>query len=423
VHGFGRRSPIITADWTVTVRIGVYLLGLDPQYVGGLSTYAIGLVNGLIKNGGAYDVVVFVDADDGAALRPRIGTSPHARVVAVARPSNAMIERITAMPGASVFHVSVRNWRRRAVAEQIESECDAVIFPLGCMATYDLHVPSIVSFHDLQHEVYPRFFSWRELRARRVLYGANFRYATLIQASSAAVRDEALRVYRDRLTPERIVIIPEGVDYAAFSVDGSMEALDTYGLPPEFLFYPAQFWRHKNHLRVLEALDLIRTREAVTIPLVLTGADYGCLGAVQRFLANRKLDAQVFLLGRVAYPVLRALCRRASYVLSASLYESSCLPILEAAASGAALLVSDIAPNRESAKTFRLRMFDPNNVENMATVISTAWRERDKNGEASAQNREAARQFDWVEIARRYLQQIRCLEPDRDERGALRKYT
>src|SRR5688572_28148468 len=33
-----------------------------------------------------------------------------------------------------------------------------------------------------------------------------------------------------------------------------------HGLPERYLFYPAQFWPHKNHKRIVEALALLRDR-------------------------------------------------------------------------------------------------------------------------------------------------------------------
>jgi hypothetical protein len=33
---------------------------------------------------------------------------------------------------------------------------------------------------------------------------------------------------------------------------------DRHKLPNKFLFYPAQFWAHKNHIRLLEALATVR---------------------------------------------------------------------------------------------------------------------------------------------------------------------
>jgi len=387
------------------MRIGVYLAGLNPTYVGGLTTYAVGLLNGLISNHRGCQIVIFVNVDARRFLADRIKIAPHAAFVSIDEPVRSVTERLTLLPGFDRFHVRMRNWRMRRVADQIAAECDVVLFPLCFMATYRLRVPSIVSFHDLQHEAFPQFFSWRALRARRVLFDATFRHASLIQASSVAMKNDALRVYRDYLVPERVTVIPEGVDYAAFSSPSAEDARGTYGLPGEFMFYPAQLWHHKNHLRLLEAIDLVWTKEATKIPLVLTGAEYEAAQAIRGLIADRGLGDLVFVLGKVPFPALLSLYRQASYVVSASLHESNCLPVLEAAASGSPIIVSDIPANRESAQAFRMRLFDPFDVERIATVLSEAWNNRHANQESVRANREAARRHDWTVVAGMYLDQ------------------
>jgi glycosyltransferase involved in cell wall biosynthesis len=391
------------------MRIGVYLAGLNPNYVGGLTTYAIGLLNGLISNHRGWRIVVFATEDVRRFLADRIDIAPHVVFVAVDERSTSVAERLTLLPGLDIFHEYIRNRRMIRVADQMAAECDVILFPLCFMATYRLRVPSIVSFHDLQHELFPQFFSWRALRARRVLFDATFRHASLIQASSIAVKNDALRVYRGRLVPERVTVIPEGVDYAVFSGPNDGDARKTYGLPDEFMFYPAQLWHHKNHLRLLEAIDLVWTREATKIPLVLTGAEYEAAPAIRSFVADRGLDDRVFVLGKVPFPSLLSLYRQASYVVSASLHESNCLPVLEAAASGTPIIVSDIPANRESAQMFRLRLFDPFDVDSIATSLSEAWSHRDANQEAISANRETALRHDWTVVAAMYLDQAERL--------------
>ncbi|MBW4052024.1 MAG: glycosyltransferase family 4 protein [Proteobacteria bacterium] len=386
------------------MRVGVYLCGLDPTYMGGLKTYAAGVVKGLVASTRGHQVAVFVSEEVGSEILKQLPDASRATVVPVRMPGGRLIDGLTRLPGLERLHVPVRNRRMRPISALLESQCDIVLFPLSFMATYRLRVPSIVSFHDLQHESYPEFFSWRVLRDRRVRFGATFRHATMLQASSNAMKQEALRVYGHCVAPERIGVIPEGVDYEAFSAEPGVDCHKEYGVPDEFLLYPAQLWHHKNHLRLLQALDRIRSREACSIPLVLTGGEFEAAPAVRRFIVERDLAKQVFLLGKVPYAALRALYRRATYVLSASLHESSCLPVLEAAASGSPLIVADIPPNRESARVFKLRLFDPVDVESIASTLSEAWGARYLNEQAVGSNREAARQYDWPVIADMYLE-------------------
>jgi glycosyltransferase involved in cell wall biosynthesis len=385
------------------MRVGVYLVELNPEYAGGLTTYAVGLVNGLLDNTRGHEVVLFVSDRGRPLLTERVKKAAAARFVTVDAPARGTAELLTALPGLGLFHPAVRNRRMAQVAEQIAAHCEVVLFPLCFMATYRLKVPSIVSFHDLQHETFPQFFNWRSLRARRVRFGATFRHASVIQASSQAMKQEALRVYGDRLTPERIAVIPEGVDYSEFAAPSGDDARARYNLPQEFVFYPAQLWPHKNHLRLLEALLRLRTRNGVEIPLVLTGSEYEAAPAVRAFVAQHAMNGQVFLLGRVPYPALRSLYEQTSYVISASLHESNCLPLLEAAASGSAVILADIPPNRESAQVFRVRLFDPLDINSIAATLLEAWAQRHENQPAVEANRAVARRFDWSVIANLYL--------------------
>jgi glycosyltransferase involved in cell wall biosynthesis len=399
------------------VRVGVYLGGLNPDFAGGLKTYTIGLVSGLMRNARGHDTVVFVGDEVRQELAERVGSRANASFVSPPAIPGSLLERLTMLPGLDVFHVPMRERRMRRLTEFLEARCDVVLFPLCFMATYRLRIPSIVSFHDLQHEKYPSFFSWRHMRARRVRFGATFRHATVLQASSNAMKAEALEVYGDRLTEGRIAVIPEGVDFAEFAAAPSPDWRAGYGVPDEFLLYPAQMWHHKNHLRLLQALEQLRSGAGIRIPLVLTGGEYEAAPAIRGFIRDRHLADQVFVLGRVPYPVLRGLYRQASYVLSASLHESSCLPIFEAAASGSPLIVADIPPNRESAQTFKLRLFDPLDVASIAAGLLEAWENRHRNRESVDANREAARNFDWTIIADMYLQRAEQLVCNREVKG------
>jgi glycosyltransferase involved in cell wall biosynthesis len=315
---------------------------------------------------------------------------------------------MTLLPVLSARHEQARNRRMQTIAEEIAARCDVALFPLCFMPSYRLRVPSIVSFHDLQHETFPQFFSWRSLRARRVLFGATFRHASVMQASSLAMKHEALRVYGDRLLPDRIAVIPEGVEYSLFAATADADARALYGLPEEFLFYPAQLWHHKNHMRLLQALDALAD-SGLRIPLVLTGAEYEAGPAVRQFIADRGFAKQVFVLGKVPFGSLLSLYQQATYVISASLHESNCLPLLEAAASGTPILAADIPANRETAAIFRLPLFDPLDIGNIVSMLESAWHARHDQSQAVAQNRDTVRRFDWAGVADLYMGHAQAL--------------
>ena len=121
-----------------------------------------------------------------------------------------------------------------------------------------------MTVHDLQHELYPQFFSRAELAYRRVLYRQPVTLEPDRRSPSPSTPARRCST-RYGLDPTRVVAIPLGVDHDRLTPgDGPREP---------FLLYPANPWPHKNHARLYEAFALVR-RERPELRLVLTGTGH-----------------------------------------------------------------------------------------------------------------------------------------------------
>src|SRR3974390_897693 len=120
------------------MRVGVCLIDLNPTYVGGLTTYAAGLVNGLLENGRGHQVILFASDQIPATFAGRINAASGNAVAILDVPRRSIVERLTALPGLDAFHPGMRNRRMQGVAEQIASRCDVLLCPLGFMPSYQL---------------------------------------------------------------------------------------------------------------------------------------------------------------------------------------------------------------------------------------------------------------------------------------------
>ena len=148
---------------------------------------------------------------------------------------------------------------------------DALHFPLTLAIPRGTGVPAATSILDLQHELFPQFFSRAERAYRRVAYRAAVRESRLVIAISEHVKETI--VERLGVPPERVRAIHLGID---------LERLRPGEEPREpFLLYPANGWPHKNHRRLLEAFALLR-RERPELRLVLTGSGLERLPATGR---------------------------------------------------------------------------------------------------------------------------------------------
>src|SRR5438270_4244054 len=197
--------------------VGISLLTLVPGVVGGSETYARELVRALARVG-ELDYRVFVptiavDAADG--LPSRVVTSYPA--------GHSSPRRAAAMAFAAAAPWPVR--RQLSLGE-----LDAIHFPLSVMLPPVSRPPAVTTVLDVQHELYPRFFSRAELAYRRVVYGWTVRRSRIV----ITISEHAARglVERLRLDPSRVRPIHLGLDHGRFRPDPSVSR-------EAFLLYPA----------------------------------------------------------------------------------------------------------------------------------------------------------------------------------------
>jgi glycosyltransferase involved in cell wall biosynthesis len=345
--------------------IGISLLTLVPGVVGGSETYARELVRALARVG-ELEYRVFT-----TSLAPDAADGLPSQAVRHYRASSTLPGRLLAMTSAAVSPAL----RRELELDRLE----ALHFAMTVAIPPVSEPPTVVTLQDLQHELQPQFFSRAERAWRRVVYRPSVRRARLVIVPTEHVRETA--VQRLGLDPERLRVIPYGVDHERFRP----------GTAPRepFLLYPANRWPHKNHDRMLEAFVLVR-RERPDLQLVLTGSGH-------EELAESR--------GYVSRDELADLYTRASALVFPSLYEGFGLPPLEAMASGCPVAVSNGGSLPEVCGN-AARLFDPTSVEAIAEAVLDVLADPEP---YSRRGLERAAEFTWERSARDHEQVYREL--------------
>jgi glycosyltransferase involved in cell wall biosynthesis len=269
-------------------------------------------------------------------------------------------------------------------------------------------VPTVYSIHDIQQVHFPEFFTPEEHAVREASFAKCVDHATVIQASSRSMARDFCDHFV-KLNESNVEVIPEGVDIELFSRDPKRDVSERYGLPDSFLFTPAQLWHHKNHVTILKALRRLRDR-GIALPWVLTGAEYNAAEAIFEFVRENGLDDQVFYLGVVPFEDVIALHHRARLLVTASLYESSSLPVLEAAAAGTPVVAGAIPPHEEMAEHLEMRLFAPLDDEELAAVLEEAWADEATRRAQAEANRDGVQRYSWDNAALMYVQLFERLE-------------
>jgi glycosyltransferase involved in cell wall biosynthesis len=231
-----------------------------------------------------------------------------------------------------------------------------------------IDLPYLTIVLDLQHRKQPWFpevSEYGEWNTRERLLSPFLRRAAGIIVGTQTGKREVAHFFQ--VPDERIHILPHPTPDYGQSLSASEEIAPDPTLQPGFLFYPAQFWAHKNHVNLLLALKHLAD-EGLKIPLVLTGSDFGNQPFVKERIAELDLGEQIKILGFVDQGQLKWLYKNALALSYLSYFGPENLPPLEAFALGCPVLASKVDGSEEQLGDAAL-LVDPKNPREIASAV------------------------------------------------------
>lgn len=224
---------------------------------------------------------------------------------------------------------------------------------------------------DFQHMRLPQFFSTRERRARSRDFASMCRHATSILLSSASAQRDLAAFDAGAVAKSRILRFVANVPHPRKLA--SRAALEQkYGFQGRYFFLPNQFWIHKNHRVVIEALPILKKRGSPAAVLASGNpSDYRHPGHYASLLSLvRSLGVEDCFrpLGVVPYADLVALMWHSIAVINPSRFEGWSSTVEEAKSLGVPLLLSDIDVHREQQAAAAV-YFDPDDAEALARAM------------------------------------------------------
>lgn len=222
---------------------------------------------------------------------------------------------------------------------------DVAYFAAPAFARLD--VPYVFTLWDVGHRAIPEFpemrsgrdpWTHREALCRTMLGQASF-VVTGNQTGAAEVRE----LYG--LSAEKVVAVPfPNPDFSSVA-----EEPPAWLPAAPFLFYPAQFWPHKNHVTLLHALARLSIRGGggAGLHLVLVGANKGNAAHIAAVARALGIADRVHFPGFVRRGELKAIYRRTTALVFPSLLGPNNLPPQEAALLDCPMVLSDLPGHRE----------------------------------------------------------------------------
>lgn len=250
---------------------------------------------------------------------------------------------------------------------------------------FSYRLPFVVPIFDLNHRLQPEFpevSAFGEYSSREHYYINTCRFATLVLVDSEMGKEDVIRFYGDFIDEDRIRILPYYPPFEGRALPDQKE-LDRvrakYLLPQRYFFYPAQFWPHKNHKLILQAIKLIADETGDIVPVVFCGAYWTYTMALNfKELMEQAVKFgiadRVRYLGSVPDEDMAALYTLSAGLVMPTFFGPTNIPPLEAWHLGRPVITSDIRGLREQNGDASL-LVDPRSPQALAEAMQRLWRD------------------------------------------------
>jgi glycosyltransferase involved in cell wall biosynthesis len=271
----------------------------------------------------------------------------------------------------SIGNFLVERWHKKYTLTSLKTDRIDIILSLtpNCPTA---EYPYIIMVWDLQHKLqsyFPEVSAAGEWDRREKSYTKMLSRAAFIIIGTETGKAEVQRFYQ--VPAERIKVIPFFTPQLALTEDPIDRDISiVYNLPNRYLFYPAQFWPHKNHVNLLLAIKCLKEKYNLELPLVLVGSDKGNESYVKSIVQELDLSAQVFFLGFVPQADMAPLYRNAFALIFPSFFGPDNLPPLEAMALGCPVIAANVSGAAEQLGDAAL-LVDPKQPEEIAATINS----------------------------------------------------
>jgi glycosyltransferase involved in cell wall biosynthesis len=256
----------------------------------------------------------------------------------------------------------------------VKLNCNLWIFPSQDTWSYLIPVPAIGTIYDLMHRYekqFPEVSAYGKYGSRERHYRNMCRWSAGLLVDSEVGQHHVLESYH--VDPEKIKVLPFVAPKYISGNNAAGNAKKDFQLPGKYFFYPAQFWEHKNHGRLVRAIYSLKDQHP-DIMFVFVGSRKNGYQATIKLVNQLDVNQHIKVLGYVPDAVMPELYRGARAMIMPTFFGPTNIPPLEAMTLGCPVAISDIYGMRQQLGNAAL-YFNPNSVKEITTVMKRLWQD------------------------------------------------
>lgn len=261
---------------------------------------------------------------------------------------------------------------------------------------------TVLTIHDLSLLIHPETHEKRRVSRSRRRLPLMARAANAIIVPTESVRAEVCEHLE--ILPQKVFAVPEAARecFTPMEMKATEPVRQRLGIGDNFLLTVGTLEPRKNLVTLVNAFGEIATDQP-TLQLVIAGSRGWLSEPLFEAIGKSPAQERIVLTEYLDDNELRALYSSCSAFVYPSIYEGFGLPPLEAMACGAPVIASHI-PALEETTGGAAVLFEPNDVNSLASAIVDLLQSSELRSRFSALGRVRASEFTWEQTARLTLE-------------------
>ncbi len=222
----------------------------------------------------------------------------------------------------------------------------------------------VITVWDLCHRDTPEFpevNNYREFENRELLYTKSLKKAVAILVDSQLGKDNVVKRYG--IDEHRVYVAPFLPSINSIETE-YINIKQKYQIQNDYIYYPAQFWSHKNHVYIIDALVLLKAR-GVILTAIFSGSNKGNLEYILLYAKSQGVEDFVKYIGFAPNKEIYHLYKQSLALVMPSYFGPTNIPPLEAFAIGTPVIYSDLEGLRDQVRNGAL-LCDLKNPDSLA---------------------------------------------------------
>lgn len=324
----------------------------------------------------------------------------------VANYTNNILQHLQTNPAVDITklsHCDSKNWRfiNKTLWMQIKLPFDLKRLDLDvCHFTNNVApvfttCPTVITIHDMTLWQFPQFHYYKRMISMRPLIPLAARHADAIIAVSRTTKTDIVKILGVPANKVHVIYEAPSTEFRPLHKNEVLETVRrTYNLPEQFILFVGTLEPRKNLVRLLLAFEKLHKQVGVPHHLVIVGAKGWKTQEIFATLEQLNLEKVVHLLGYIPQNDLPALFNQADVLALPSLYEGFGLPIVEAMASGTAVVTTRCGALGEVAGE-AVEYVEPTDVDSIVMGLRHVLMHPEYQQDLSARGLEHVRRFNW----------------------------